>query len=111
MGMHHHGADGSCHDGPGGLFGCGICERELDEAIEDEEETVITSTEWRIEGRAEEEDVWHDLGFIHDDQADPLAQRDRAVKLLREHGIRRYDKVRLAKYVTTVEVVGEDITV
>lgn len=72
---------------------------------------MIIQTEWRIEGKAEEEDVWHDLGFIHDPSCDHLAQRDRAVRLLRQHGIKRYDKVRLAKHVTTVEIVGEEISV
>lgn len=26
--MHHHGADGSCHSGPGGLFYCELCDLE-----------------------------------------------------------------------------------
>jgi hypothetical protein len=30
--MHHHGRDGSCHPGPGGLFGCARCAADLDEA-------------------------------------------------------------------------------
>jgi hypothetical protein len=29
--MHHHGADGSCHPGPGGMFRCVLCERDLDD--------------------------------------------------------------------------------
>jgi hypothetical protein len=36
-GFHHHGTDGSCHPGPGGLIRCEICEAELDAAIEAEE--------------------------------------------------------------------------
>lgn len=37
--MHHHGADGSCHDGPGGMFGCDRCELDSLRAAEAERET------------------------------------------------------------------------
>jgi len=30
-GFHHHGADGSCHDGPGGMFGCALCDSDQDD--------------------------------------------------------------------------------
>jgi hypothetical protein len=32
MSMHHHGADGSCHPGPGGMFRCEHCARDLEDA-------------------------------------------------------------------------------
>lgn len=37
MGMHHHGADGTCHAGPGGLFGCSLCEPEEETEVFDPE--------------------------------------------------------------------------
>lgn len=44
--MHHHGADGSCHPGPGGIFPCVICERdqesEEDDSDQDEVPPVLT---------------------------------------------------------------------
>jgi len=36
--MHHHGADGECHPGPGGIFGCKRCEEDRDEEEDEEEE-------------------------------------------------------------------------
>jgi hypothetical protein len=53
---------------------------------------------------------WVEVGLAINHE-DPLAQRDSVVRKLRDFGITRYSKIRLAKYVTTIEVVGEDIRV
>jgi hypothetical protein len=73
---------------------------------------TVFKTEWRIEGQ-DAEGNWHSLDLAPPlgVEGDHLAHRDHVVKLLREHGIKRYSHVRLAKYVTTIEIVGEDIRV
>jgi hypothetical protein len=71
---------------------------------------VIFKTEHKIEGLNPEGD-WVTVGLHVDPDADPRKQRDDTVKMLRHYGIERYSKVRLAKYVTTIEIVGEDISV
>lgn len=71
---------------------------------------MIFSTEWRIEGQ-DPEGNWHMLDKPLKAEGDHLAHRDHVVRMLREHGIKRYSRVRLAKYVTSVEVIGEDISV
>jgi hypothetical protein len=71
---------------------------------------VIIKTEHLVEG-LNPDDEWHEVGLVIKDGEDPLAQRDRIARQLREFGIKRYSKVRLAKYVTTIEIVGEDIRV
>lgn len=35
---HHHGRDGECHPGLGGMFYCPICERDRDNDDDDDEE-------------------------------------------------------------------------
>ena len=42
---------------------------------------------------------------------DHQAHRDHVIKVLRENGVSRYTNVRLAKYVTTAEIIGESIPV
>lgn len=81
--------------------------------LEDEGRAMILKTEWHIEGKAPD-GTWHILdrplgpGF---QDLDRLAHRDHVARMLRDMGIERYSHVRLAKYVTTIEIVGEDIKV
>ena len=70
---------------------------------------TVIKTEWLVEGQTMEGE-WHTVGR-GSREADNLAYRDSVVKLFRQTGMKRYKKVRLARYVTTIEVIGEDITV
>lgn len=71
---------------------------------------MIVRTEWKIEGLNPEGDwVMLDRPLMAED--DHLERRDLVVRTLRERGVTRYSKVRLAKYVTTAEIAGEDIPV
>ncbi len=65
--------------------------------------------EWHIEGLSPE-GAWCLLGKLGT-EGDHLAHRDSVVRMLREKGIDRYRSVRLAKYVTTIEIIGQDIAV
>lgn len=69
----------------------------------------MTKTEWRVEGLAGGK--WHQVDRPADYLPDPRAHRDEVVNMLRENKITRYRKVRLVKYVTTIEVVGGEISV
>lgn len=71
---------------------------------------MITETKYHVEG-LNPEGEWHMLDRPVEYDADPRAHRDNVVRMLRKMGITRYTRVRLAKYVTTIEIVGEDITV
>jgi hypothetical protein len=72
---------------------------------------MVVKTEWKVEGQ-DVEGNWHLVGLqAVDPSCDHLAQRDHVVKQLREFGIKRYTMIRLAKYVTTIEIIGEDIRV
>lgn len=71
---------------------------------------AVITTEWRIEGLNPDGD-WHTLDRPLKAEGDHLRHRDELVRMLRERGIKRYSRVRLAKYVTSVEVIGEDISV
>ena len=70
----------------------------------------VIKTEFRVEGE-DAQGNWHTIGLSPLEDDDPVAERDRVARMLRQHGIRRYGKVRLAKYVTTIDIIGEDITV
>jgi len=71
---------------------------------------MIFKTEFRIEGLTPEGD-WHMIDRPLGTEGDHRAHRDHVVRTLREMGIERYSRVRLAKYVTTIEIMGEDISV
>lgn len=71
---------------------------------------MIFTTEWRIEGQ-DPEGNWHMLDHPLKAEGDHLRHRDHVVRTLRDMHISRYSKVRLVKYVTSVEVIGEDISV
>jgi hypothetical protein len=70
---------------------------------------AVLHTEWRIEGQAED-GTWHTLA-IPGREGDHLAHRNVVIELLRAMGVTGYRRVRLAKYVTTIEIIGEDIKV
>lgn len=69
-----------------------------------------TKIEFRVEG-LDPDGEWHMLDRPLGIEGDHRAHCDRVVQVIRELNIARYSKVRLVKYVTTVEVIGEDITV
>lgn len=71
---------------------------------------MIIETKFHIEGQIED-GTWHMIDRPVAYQADPRAHRAEVIRVLREHGITRYKKVRVAKYVTTIEIIGEDIPV
>lgn len=71
---------------------------------------MITKTQFIIEGLAPD-GTWHLLDKPMGLEGDHQAHRDSVVKMLRDSGITRYSQVRLKKIVTTVSIIGEDITV
>lgn len=70
---------------------------------------AVIKTEWLVEGQTME-GTWHTVGR-GSHEGDNGAYRDSVVNLFRQTGVKRYKKIRLAKYVTTIEIIGEDITV
>lgn len=71
---------------------------------------MIIKTEWHIEGKNPDGE-WHMIDKPLGLEGDHRAHRDHVARMLRDMGIERYSHVRLAKYVTTIEIVGEDIKV
>jgi len=71
---------------------------------------MIFKTEFRIEGLSPDGD-WHMIDRPLVTEGDHRAHRDHVVQTLRDMHITRYSRVRLAKYFTTIEIMGEDISV
>lgn len=70
-----------------------------------------TGTKFQIEG-LNPDGEWHLVGLnTLGVEGDHKTHMDHVARMLRDHGITRYSRLRLAKYVTTLEVVGEEITV
>ncbi len=71
---------------------------------------MIFKIEWRVEG-LDPDGNWRLLDRPLGREGDHLGHRDHVVRTLRDMKVSRYSKVRLVKYVTTIEVVGEDVSV
>jgi hypothetical protein len=65
---------------------------------------------WQIEGKSPDGE-WHLIDRPLGKEGDHAAHRDHVARMLRDMSISRYSHVRLAKYVTTIEIIGEDIKV
>lgn len=71
---------------------------------------AVSTVVFQVEGLNPEGD-WVLLDKTMGIEGDHQAHRDHVVRLLRDGGVKRFTRVRLMKYVTASEVVGQEIEV
>jgi ABC-type hemin transport system ATPase subunit len=71
---------------------------------------AVSTVIFQVEGLGPD-GQWHLLDQPLGTAGDHAAHRDAVIRTLRDLNIDRYSRVRLVKYVTTSEVVGQEIEV